>query len=54
MPWSVTLDNEEAFNLFDVLDGNNDQCTWMYWTKDSRNYNVVYRCSSRNTATTGW
>lgn len=50
MPWSVTLDNEEAFNLFDVLDGNNDQCTWMYWTKDSRNYNVVYRCSSRNTA----
>lgn len=50
IPWSVTLDNEEAFNLFDVLDGNNDQCTWMYWTKDSRNYNVVYRCSSRNPA----
>lgn len=45
LPWNVTLDNEEAFNLFEIIDANHDEVTWMYWTKDSRNYNVVYRTS---------
>lgn len=50
LPWKVTLDNEEAFQLFDVIDANHDQCTWQYWSKNSRDYNVVYRCSAREDA----
>lgn len=50
LPWSVTLDSEEAFALFEPIDANKDDNTWQYWSKNSRDYNVVYRTSARNNA----
>lgn len=48
--WSIKLNTEANFKLFKVIDNNNDQSTWIFYTDGSGQSSACYVYNSQNEA----